>query len=67
MKLSKVIGSVIGIWRRQVRDNQPITIVGDGEQRRDFTHVHDIVDALLELQTVKTSLDILDDGSWERV
>jgi UDP-glucose 4-epimerase len=38
--------AVIGIWRRQVRDNQPITIVGDGEQRRDFTHVEDIVDAL---------------------
>ncbi len=55
--------AVIGIWRRQIRDNQPITIVGDGEQRRDFTHVHDIVDALLELQTVKTSLDILD--AWE--
>lgn len=38
--------SVIGIWRRQVRDGQKITIVGDGEQRRDFTHVDDIVDAL---------------------
>jgi len=41
--------SVIGIWRRQVRDNQPITIVGDGEQRRDFTHVEDIVDALYKV------------------
>ena len=38
--------SVIGIWRRQVRDGEKITIVGDGEQRRDFTHVEDIVDAL---------------------
>jgi UDP-glucose 4-epimerase len=38
--------AVIGIWRRQVRDKQPITIVGDGEQRRDFTHVNDICDAL---------------------
>lgn len=38
--------AVIGIWRRQVRDCQPITIVGDGEQRRDFTHVDDICDAL---------------------
>ena len=38
--------AVIGIWRRQIRDNQPITIVGDGEQRRDFTHVDDIVDGL---------------------
>jgi len=41
--------AVIGIWRRQVRDNQPITIIGDGEQRRDFTHVVDIVDALYKV------------------
>ena len=34
---------VIGIWRRPVRDGEKITIVGDGEQRRDFTHVDDIV------------------------
>jgi len=41
--------AVIGIWRRQVRDNHPITIVGDGEQRRDFTHIDDIVDALYKV------------------
>lgn len=41
--------AVIGIWRRQVRDGESITIVGDGEQRRDFTHVHDIVDALYKI------------------
>tara|TARA_A200000159_G_scaffold122687_1_gene117174 strand:- start:2859 stop:3746 length:888 start_codon:yes stop_codon:yes gene_type:complete len=46
--------AVIGIWRRQIRDNQPITIVGDGEQKRDFTHVHDIVDALLKLNAHDT-------------
>jgi UDP-glucose 4-epimerase len=41
--------AVIGIWRRQVRDGLPITIVGDGEQRRDFTHVEDIVDGLVRI------------------
>jgi len=41
--------AVIGIWRRQVRGGERITIVGDGEQRRDFTHVHDIVDALYKI------------------
>ena len=41
--------AVIGIWRRQVRDNEKITIVGDGEQRRDFTHVTDIVDGLYRI------------------
>lgn len=38
--------AVIGLWRRQVRDGKPITIVGDGNQRRDFTHIDDIVDGL---------------------
>jgi UDP-glucose 4-epimerase len=38
--------AVIGIWRRQVINKEPITIVGDGNQRRDFTHVIDIVDGL---------------------
>ena len=41
--------AVIGIWRRQVRDGEKITIIGDGEQRRDFTHVIDIVDALYKV------------------
>ena len=41
--------AVIGIWRRQVREGEKITIVGDGEQRRDFTHVVDIVDALYKV------------------
>ena len=42
-------GNVIGIWRSQVNENKPITIVGDGEQRRDFTHVIDIVDGLCKI------------------
>jgi UDP-glucose 4-epimerase len=41
--------AVIGIWRNQVNKNLPITIVGDGEQRRDFTHVIDIVDGLYKV------------------
>ena len=36
---------VIGLFIRQRQANQPLTIVGDGEQRRDFTHVDDVVQA----------------------
>lgn len=43
--------AVIGLWRRLVRDGQPITIVGDGEQRRDFTHIYDIVDGLCRISS----------------
>lgn len=38
---------VIGIFLRQRSAGEPLTIVGDGEQRRDFTHIDDIVDALI--------------------
>ena len=34
---------VIGIFIRQRDNGEPMTIVGDGEQRRDFTHVSDVV------------------------
>jgi len=36
---------VIGIFLRQNKNGEPMTIVGDGEQRRDFTHVKDVVKA----------------------
>lgn len=36
---------VIGKFLKQRRDGVPITITGDGEQTRDFTHVRDVVRA----------------------
>jgi len=36
---------VIGIFLRQKAAGEPLTIVGDGNQRRDFTHVSDVVNA----------------------
>jgi UDP-glucose 4-epimerase len=38
---------VVGLFLEQKKLNQPLTIVGDGEQRRDFTHVKDVVKANL--------------------
>ncbi|RJQ37617.1 NAD-dependent epimerase/dehydratase family protein [Candidatus Parcubacteria bacterium] len=37
--------TVIGIFLRQLREGKPLTIVGDGEIRRDFTYVDDVVRA----------------------
>lgn len=36
---------VIGIFLRQRAEGEPLTIIGDGEQCRDFTYVGDVVNA----------------------
>lgn len=42
--------TVIGKWEKAIEDGNPITIYGDGTKRRDFTHIDDIVDALLLIE-----------------
>lgn len=41
--------AVVGIFRNLIYNSEPLTIVGDGEQRRDFTHVTDIVQGLTKI------------------
>ena len=40
-------GAVFGVFLAQLLAGKPLTIVGDGEQTRDFTYVSDAVDALI--------------------
>jgi UDP-glucose 4-epimerase len=40
-------GAVFGVFLAQLLAGKPLTVVGDGEQTRDFTYVSDVVDALL--------------------
>lgn len=42
--------TVIGKWEQAIEDGNPITIYGTGEKKRDFTHIDDIVDALILIQ-----------------
>ena len=53
---------VIGIFLRQLAAGEPLTIVGDGEQRRDFTHVDDVVNA-----NIKAALANIDDKCFGQV
>ncbi len=47
---------VIGIFYRQKNNNEPMTIVGDGTQRRDFTHVKDVVSANIQASDVSKNI-----------
>lgn len=40
-------GAVFGVFLAQLRAGKPLTVVGDGEQRRDFTFVSDVVAAFM--------------------
>ncbi len=37
------MAAVIGIFEEQYKKNKPLTVVKPGNQRRDFTHINDIV------------------------
>ena len=54
-------GNVIGIWRAKVLKGEPLPIVGDGKQKRDFVHVHDVVDGLIKIG----STELNHDDAWE--
>jgi UDP-glucose 4-epimerase len=55
--------TVIGIFERQYANKEPLTITSDGEQRRDFTHIDDIVDGLiLTSESDDLDLDIIELG-----
>ena len=64
--LDIIDGNVIGIWRGLItkytgEKSRILTIVGDGEQRRDFTHVDDIVDGLIRI----SQTDKIHEDAWE--
>lgn len=40
-------GAVFGTFLAQMANNEPITIVGDGKQTRDFVYVTDVVNAVI--------------------
>ena len=48
---------VVGIFLRQRAVGEPLTIVGDGNQRRDFTHVRDVVQANILAATKEVDSD----------
>ena len=41
--------TVLAIFERQWLNGETITVTNDGEQRRDFTHIDDIVEALVSI------------------
>jgi nucleoside-diphosphate-sugar epimerase len=61
-------GMVIPNLVRQALAGEPITVFGDGEQTRAFTHVADVVDALIRLVNEPRAIgQVVNIGSTEEV
>ncbi len=56
-------GAVFGVFFKQILENEPLTIVGDGKQRRDFIYVTDLVRAFYLAATTKYNQQIYNVGA----
>ena len=56
-------GAMFGVFLGQILNDLPLTIVGDGSQTRDFTHVSDVVSALTMVCRSSSSGEIFNVGS----
>jgi len=54
--------TILGIFEKQTQERQPLTITGNGEQRRDFTHVDDIVNGLFACVNKEFKAEIFELG-----
>ena len=66
-RTSGTYGAMFGVFLAQKLSNAPLTIVGDGEQTRDFTYVSDVIDAFVIASNSKVYNKIYNVGSGKTV
>ena len=62
-RTSGAYGAVLGVFLRQSLANKPLTIVGDGKQKRDFIHVKDVASAFYKAAVSNKKNQIYNLGS----
>lgn len=62
-RTSGTYGAVFGVFLAQLLNDKPLTVVGDGEQTRDFTYVTDVVDACYSAAVSDIVQEVLNVGS----
>ena len=56
MRIKDARQTFLGIWIRNLLEGKPIQVFGDGDQRRDYNYVEDVLDALLIAATEKNTI-----------
>ena len=66
-RTSGTYGAMFGDFLAQKIAKKPFTIVGDGKQKRDFTYVSDIIEAIIFAANSSLKSEIFNVGSGESV
>jgi UDP-glucose 4-epimerase len=66
-KTSGNYGAVFGVFLKQIIENLPLTVVGDGNQSRDFVYVTDVAEAFVLAAFAKKSGEIYNLGAGNPV
>lgn len=66
LNVSGQYSAVIGNFLSQIKNNKPLTIVGNGKQTRDFIHVDDLVNAFIKVIKSKHINKIYNLGSGKK-
>ena len=64
-RTSGTYGAVFGVFLAQKLAKKPFTVVGDGNQTRDFTFIDDVVDAFVEMLSENIKNEIFNVGSGQ--
>jgi len=62
-RTSGTYGAVFGVFLAQKLAGKPFTVVGDGEQRRDFTYVSDVAEAFIQAAYSNVKGEVFNVGS----
>jgi UDP-glucose 4-epimerase len=66
-RTSGTYGAVFGVFLAQLLAGEPLTVVGDGKQTRDFTFVSDVIEALIGVAESDKIAEIYNVGSGHPV
>lgn len=66
-RTSGTYGAMFGVFLKQKIECKPLTVVGDGEQKRDFTYVSDIVEAFYKCLFYKGKINIFNVGTGKPI
>ena len=62
-RTSGTYGAMFGVFLAQKLKNKPLTVVGDGKQKRDFTYISDVIEAFYKAIKIKKNFQIFNLGT----